>query len=180
MNKMNKRFRSLFKAVLVSGSIMLMSNTAHAIPVGFDATNGTWIISATDNAGLSWDGSTLTFESQVASGAGFLLEGYFFWEGSNGSFGRENFTGTLSADNSLNLSGFELVAPASGIVTANYFAILDDLGTNFINGSWSGSGIPSDDWSASLQSPVPVPGAIWLFASGLIGLAGVARKTVST
>jgi hypothetical protein len=26
------------------------------------------------------------------------------------------------------------------------------------------------------QTPVPVPAAIWLFGSGLIGLAGIARR----
>ena len=149
-----------------------------AIPAGFDATDGTWIISATDTSGLTWDGSTLNFESQVANGDDFSLEGYFFWEGSNGSFGRENFTGTLFSDNSIELSGFEIVAPASSIVTANYFALLADSGTEIINGSWDGSGIPSDDWSAVLQvAPVPVPAAVWLFGSGLIGLIGMRKKS---
>lgn len=147
----------------------------YSAPVGFDATNGTWIISATDVSGLTWGGSTLNFDSQISSGSDFLLGGYFFWEGSNGSFGRENFTGTLFADNTLELSGFELVAPTSGIVTGNYFATLNTDGTAFLNGSWNGSGIPSNDWSATV-SAVPVPSAIWLFGSGLIGLIATIRK----
>jgi len=154
---------------------LMISSPAYSVPVDFDATNGTWIISATDTSGLTWDVSTLNFESQISSGADFSLEGYFFWEGSNGSFGRENFTGTLFADNTLELSGFELVAPASGIITANYFATLNTDGTSFLNGSWNGSGIPSNDWSATV-SAVPVPGAIWLFGSGLIGLIGISKK----
>jgi len=154
---------------------LVISSPAYSVPVGFDATNDTWIISAIDTSGLTWDGSTLNFESQILSGTDFLLEGYFFWEGSNGSFGRENFTGTLFADNTLELSGFELVAPTSGIITANYFATLNTSGTSFLNGSWDGSGIPSNDWSATV-SAVPIPGAIWLFGSGLIGLIGMSKK----
>lgn len=152
-------------------------NQASAIPVGFDATDGTWIISATDISGLTWDNSTLNFESQIADGSNYLLEGYFNWVGSNGAFGRENFTGTLFSDNTLQLAGFELVAPTSGIVTASYFGILASSGTEIVNGSWDGSGIPSDDWSAVLQAAaVPEPSAIWLFAIGMIGLLRLRRK----
>lgn len=160
-------------------------NQANAIPVGFDATNGIWNISATDFSGLTWDDSTLKFESQTADGSGFLLEGYFNWVGSNGAYGRENFTGTLFSDNTIQLSGFELVVPTSGIVTGNYFAILADSGTEIINGSWDGLGIPSDDWSAVLQAgtlpppgAIPEPGSIFLFGIGMLGLLGLKRKTV--
>ena len=38
-----------------------------------------------------------------------------------------------------------------------------------VNGSWDGSGIPSDDWSA--VRVVPLPGAVWLLGSALLGLA---------
>ena len=153
-------------------------NQANAIPVGFDATDGTWVISATDTSGLTWDGSTLIFESQTANGSDFLLEGYFIWTGSNGAFGRENFTGTLFSNNTIELSGFELVAPTSGIVLANYFAILADSGTEIINGSWDGSGIPSNDWSAVLQATtaVPEPESILLFGIGIVGLFGLKYK----
>jgi len=152
-------------------------NQANAIPVGFDATVGTWAVSATDDSGLNWDGSTLTFESQTADGNNFLLEGHFNWIGSNGAFGRENFTGTLFFDNTIELSGFELVPPTSGIAVYDYFALLADNGTEIINGSWDGP-ILSDDWSATLQiTSVPVPAAVWLFGSGLIGLVGMRKKS---
>ena len=151
------------KYLFVSFAWFICFNQANAIPVGFDATNGTWIISATDTSGLTWDDSTLIFESQIADGSNYLMGGYFYWIGSNGSFGRENFNGTLFSNNTIQLTGFELVAPTSGIITGNYFAILADSGTEIINGSWS-SGIPSNDWSAVLQAaPVPVPAAVWLF-----------------
>ena len=118
---------------------------------------GTWIISATDDRLTKWDGSTLNFESQIASGSDFLLEGYFYWVGSDGNFGRENFTGILFSDNTIELSGFELVEPYYLIGTTNYFATLDSSGTKIIDGSWSAPGIvPSNDWSAILQIPVVI------------------------
>ncbi len=86
---------------------LICFNQANAIPVGFDATNGTWDVSASDDSGLTWDDSTLNFQSQTLDGSDFLLEGYFDWKGSNGAFGRENFTGVLFSDNTIELSGFE-------------------------------------------------------------------------
>ncbi|VAW58465.1 hypothetical protein MNBD_GAMMA11-693, partial [hydrothermal vent metagenome] len=51
------------KAILAASTslALLASCPAYSIPVNFDATNGTWIISATDISGLTWDGSTLNF-----------------------------------------------------------------------------------------------------------------------
>ncbi|OYT19420.1 MAG: hypothetical protein CCU26_11755 [Nitrospira sp. UW-LDO-01] len=146
-----------------------------AAPVDVDLTKGTWLVSGTDVSGIRWDSSTLTFESQTAQGDNFSLAGQFNWIGSNGSFGRENFTGTLFPNRELALSGFEIVQPAAGIVLANYFAILAESGKEIVNGSWNGSGIPSNDWSATL-APVPLPAGVWLFSAGLIGLAGMARR----
>ena len=36
-----------------------------------------------------------------------------------------------------------------------------------------------EDWTSveGMASPVPVPGAVWLLGSGLLGLAGIRRKT---
>jgi len=34
----------------------------------------------------------------------------------------------------------------------------------------------SSSLSAASTSPVPVPGAVWLFSSGLLGLAGAVRR----
>ncbi|MBT8135655.1 MAG: hypothetical protein KJO54_01445 [Gammaproteobacteria bacterium] len=155
-------------------SLLLYSGHAAAAPVDVDLTVGTWAVSATDDIGINWEGSTLVFEMQTADGDNWLLEGFFDWIGDNGAFGRENFTGSLFADSTMELTGFEIVLPASGIVTANYFAILSASGNEIIDGSWDGSGIPSDDWSA--VRVVPLPGAVWLLASALVGLVFGTRR----
>lgn len=90
-----------------------------------------------------------------------------------GVFGRENFTGTLFSDNTIELTGFEIVTPSNGIVSGIYSGILSASGTEIINGLWGpvGTGIPGS-WSA--VQTVPIPAAAWLFGSGLLGLIGVA------
>ena len=90
-------------AVLVL-SLLVISYT-DAAPVDVDMTFSTWVISATDNSGLSWDGSTITFESQVADGDVWNLGGIFQWIGSNGASGGEKFSGTLEPDRSVRLRG---------------------------------------------------------------------------
>jgi hypothetical protein len=130
-----------------------------AAPVDVDLTKGTWLVSGTDVSGIRWDGSTLIFENQTVQGDNLSLAGQFNWIGSNGSFCRENFTGTLFANRELALSGFAIVQPAAGIVLGNYFAILAESGKEIVNGSWTGSGIPSNDWSATL-APVPLPAGV--------------------
>ena len=40
----------------------------------------------------------------------------------------------------------------------------------------NGSGVFYDNLSFAQVAPVPVPAAVWLFGSGLLGLLGVARR----
>jgi hypothetical protein len=143
-------------------------------------TAGSWNISAIDQANINWGGSTLTFERQVAQGSDYQVGGYFNWTGNNGAFGRENFSGTLFANNRLTLQGSAIVPPASGIVTSSYEAQLSANGTSLINGRWGGIGaIPSDNWSA-VQSvaprSTPEPQAEMAVMVGLPFLFVAARK----
>lgn len=41
---------------------------------------------------------------------------------------------------------------------------------------WTDSTVSSGKFVSDGTAPVPLPGAVWLFASGLLGLAGVARR----
>jgi len=173
--KFKTKFNSIFFGILLT--LSALPNIAAAALINVDITAGVWSVSAVDKSGLTWGGSTLVFETLTNSGDDIPLTGYFDWVGSNGAFGRENFTGTLFSDHTLSLSGFEIVQPAAGIVTAHYFAILSELGTELFNGSWDGSGIPSDDWSATLTlQQVPLPAAIWLLIAGFISLLVIIKK----
>jgi hypothetical protein len=37
----------------------------------------------------------------------------------------------------------------------------------------------SSDWNVNITGVVPVPPAVWLFGSGLLGLVGIARRRKS-
>ena len=163
-----KNWRSLLAATVL---LFAISNT-NAATIDVDMTQGTWEISALDNRGVDWGGSTINFNSQVADGDMWNLSGIFQWTSNRGSRGGERFNGTLGPDGELRLQGFELVDPV-GIVLANYFAVLDDTGNRLLNGSWT-DGVPSNDFSA--VRVVPLPPAFLLFGSALFGLIGIAKR----
>ena len=159
-------------------TLLLFSNIATASLV-----SAPWVVNGNDDAGGIW-GESLTFETQVANGANYDLTGYFYWVGSGsasaaGAFGRENFTGTLFSDNTFQLNGVEIVPPSYRIIRGIYSGLLSASGTEITNGRWGplgpdGAGIPGS-WSA--VQAVPVPAAVWLFGSGLIGLLTLARRS---
>ena len=156
--------------------ITVTSLAVSAAPISVDMTTGVWDVTAFDTSGTDWSASTLIFETQTASNDDWLLTGYFDWVGSNGAFGRENFTGTLFLDRSLELSGFEHVPPTSGIILGDYFADLALSNNDIVGGTWQANVpfVPTNGWTATRV--VPVPAAVWLFGSGLIGLVGMARR----
>ncbi len=125
-------------------------------------TAGIWNINGVDRQGGTWAGSTLIFESQVAQGSNYQVGGYFNWIGSgasSSSFGRENFSGTLFANNHLTIQGSEIIPPFSRLVVGIYNADLSTDGLSLLNGRWDEvpggpAGIPSDNWSA-VQSIAP-------------------------
>ena len=86
-------------------------------------------------------------------------------------------------------SVFDMVANQSYELTeignnaGGHFELLSALsgGYNETTGEYSWSGPVSNAQNISMDaagtfSPVPIPGAIWLFGSALIGLAGVTRR----
>lgn len=160
-----------FRSVSAFLAILFYVITSHAIPTTLG--EATWTISGSDIVGDRWDNSIITFETQVPDGLNFNLTGNFYWIGSRGQFGRENFTGTLSANNHLMLMGFELVPPTFGIVTGIYNAEVTQDGRHIVNGTWSGPGIPSNSWTA-VQNSVSEPHGLLLVLSSLIAL-GVLR-----
>ena len=60
-----------------------------------------------------------------------------------------------------------LILNGSGVLTGNSF--------DATPARWSFSSVNTNDFSMTLAA-VPVPAAVWLFGSGLLGLAGAARR----
>ncbi len=135
-----------------------------------DLTNKLWVVDGFDTA--SWLGSELVFTSQTTNGSDDLLEGFFDWKTNGVDRGRELFTGTLFNDLSLRIEGFQLINPIS-IQLAIYDGEVTLDGKSIINGAWTTLGGGTGVWSAAV---VPVPPALWLFGSGLLGLVGTARR----
>lgn len=83
-----------------------------------------------------------------------------------GGFTFEMDSVTINTQNSINLS-----LSGTGTITGNGF--------DATPGTWEFTGQTASDitfsWSSS-NLAVPVPAAVWLFGSGLIGLVGVARR----
>jgi hypothetical protein len=67
----------------------------------------------------------------------------------------------------------------------SYSALIDDA-TSFasvtVRTTLTGDGLQFDRLRFGLVdfTPVPVPAAVWLFGSGLVGLAGLARRRMTT
>lgn len=171
------------QAKLWSFATVVISAVCLATPVGAaDLTLGSWLLTSEDRRGTSWSGSTLHFLTQEQNGEDYLLSGFFEWRSNRRSFGRENFVGTLFADNRLNLNGTEIVQPAFGIGTSRYQADLEPSGTQLINGVWT-TGVVGE-WSAVLVSDaepaaaVPEPGSEGILLASLLSLAAyrVRRK----
>lgn len=116
---------------------------------GSDGSNGLGA-DATAWFGMNWTGATNFF---TAGDVGQSME--FFYLGANGTLGSTNATSVRYGKG--NPSG--LLADASG-----GFA------------TWK---LNNDGSLAYAASAVPVPAAVWLFASGLMGLVGISRRKKS-
>lgn len=74
---------------------------------------------------------------------------------------------------------FEITDNGDGTITGSIDAT-GDTWTKTLNSSYTGTGIGLKTYYTKADNfyadPVPVPGAIWLLGSGLVGLAGFRRK----
>lgn len=139
-------------------------------------TGVTWAVTGTDEAGNSWNGSSLVFTSQTLEMDGsFAMEGYFDWVGSAGQSGRELFDGTYFSFQEITLYGTQLVNP-NGIALAVYTGSVAQDGDT-ISGSWSGPNVLSGTFEATRAAAViPLPAGLPLVATALAALALAARR----
>lgn len=74
-----------------------------------------------------------------------------------------------------------------GLFDSNTASWLPDIGATDISGgagnaysvsfqSVPGQSVPGQVWGIDMSLAVPVPPAVWLFGSGLLGLVGIARR----
>ncbi len=124
-------------------------------------TNATVLINVTGNSATFTNGSVK------------LLGGL---TGTNGATVLYNFVSATSVTLSANNSGFDpmgsILAPDAG-VTGGFGAMDGQL----LAGSYLGNTqFNNVVFAGSLPNPVPLPAAVWLFGSGLLGLFGMRRR----
>ena len=124
--------------------------------LAFGDKMGFWLFSVNQVPTLTEDGSL----TPVASGVGDWTDGFQNWNG-NGNTINWNTTTDTTVDNSLALYRY-FYDSSLNPVTQLYGNIDIDATTGVV--------------SYSAVSAVPVPAAVWLFGSGLMGLVGVARR----
>lgn len=148
-------------------------NGSFGVTGGFSATGGTNLLTATDvsltsawGSGISdGDTSDVVFEStnptpgSVASLDSFASVGGFL-----------NIEGW-----SLKLTTLNIIDRSKTLLSLEGTGILTGAGFDPTDATWTFSTISATGYSMSVAT-VPVPAAVWLFGSGLLGLVGVARR----
>lgn len=187
-------FNQIYKTALtpVAAFIMMLSmSSTNAALVNYEIIGD--VLSGDEfgaNAfGLTF-GETITVtgtfdDSVLAGGIGTVYFGLGSGNTMTLNVGTETFTASndknylggsnpyLTFDAASQLFDFDFLAQ-SGVngAPANFnssFMFFDDLGGAY--------GDLLGEWRANVTiSPVPVPAAVWLFGSGLLGLAGIARR----
>ena len=128
--------------------------------------------------------STLTTASNSAVNVLDANSGVYWQVGSSVTLGTDTlFAGNIIADQSITLtSGVKILCgralALNAAVTMDSNTISNDCGA-FNDGNTSRDDFGSNGFSAAPVSAVPVPAALWLFASGLIGVIGIARRRSS-
>ena len=165
---------------LILTSILLFSSfTAHASLIlqsgesfssSFNLVSDGQAFKPTD---FSWDASILTSFTGSASVSFTAFENADFTQ----SFFTSEIFGITSGVRS-NLGSFDSAfSDLNGAFTITNNGVNDVDLTDVIISNFAGTALPSNIATVTITpSAVPVPAAIWLFGSGLIGLAGIARR----
>jgi len=161
--------KNVMKVVLMC-FMSLATASAYAAPIEF-AAGGTLDLSGA--TGLDTATNVALTSVLGSSGSAFGVSG----TGGSTSlpFATNPVVGFMSLDNGLRL---DLTSYNNGTITANFLEGAGSLfdGDHTHAATWSLSAENPDNYSMVVNTVVPVPAAVWLFGSGLIGLVGLARR----
>ena len=132
-----KRRIFLISFALLAGGFLATQATAE-IP---DLTGDVWSVCG-DDGSSTWHDTRLVFTHHENG----LVEGHFDWRSSNGSFGREMFTGSVKPDGALRLQGGAL-EDSQSLVTSRYHGTVSADGRSILDGVWL-DGLPGV-WAAT-------------------------------
>lgn len=162
-------------SVTLTCVLMLLANSAGAAIINLQST----IDGAQANAGAGTGSSGTGFATMTLDDATNLFSWDISWSGLNGNISVAHFHGPAAAGQNAGvqvnfgaISG--LSSPSIGSTT-----ISDTQEADLLAGLWY-INIHTDLFSGGeirgQVQVVPIPAAIWLFGSGLLGLIGISRR----
>lgn len=143
---------------------------------GVTLTNSIFDIDATAFAIVFADQSLIDIPDQA-----FTLRSTGTIDAGNPSGGAGLFSGSFTVDGGLLSGTFEnmFVGHFNGTGAGNFNGMVTFTGGSLLGGSTSGvieGTFAATGVDAKVGAVVPVPAAVWLFGSGIIGLIAVARR----
>lgn len=178
------------KKTLIAGAVALsmgVASNASALVIditamNFGSTSSATGVVDTDNLGTTFSGSFFGAPWTATTVAAFTAAGAGNWSGTAPQFGTPaNPDGSFSYDFTLSAGqvAFGTLFDWSVNIGIPVLAIFNADGS-------AGAAVPMQVGPFPTQAPsfqgvaqtseVPVPAAVWLFGSGLVGLAGIARR----
>jgi len=174
---------------IAATALFLVLGSAHAALIAYEI-NGD-VVFGNDNGGPNVfglnSGDTITatgiFDDSGLSGAGNGTLSFASGSGNTMSISVGTETFTAANDTRFGTGGGPTIA-LSSFTTLDDFDFLALVGTNGASADFSSFFTSFDnlgtffgDWQTTISTQVvPVPAAVWLFSSGLIGLVGIARR----
>lgn len=174
-----------FSPLLLSLSVLFAANaSADTVSLSADVSGNSVVVDVnfdfTPDSGvidLTWDDSLFSFDGFGATASGWTVSGGDLLPSGSG-YPAGIFGVSVKADSPSAAAGtafsFNLLASGTGTSDLGVFDNYRTTSSFYMNGSKL-DGIIFEGTSATITA-VPVPAAVWLFGSGLIGLAGVARR----
>ena len=174
MKNFTKVLLTCFVSLMAVNANAALINGSLAIGGAYDATGGADLSNAT----------LLTLDTVGANGASgdiaLFVDGTTP-AGTGGSVSLDAFSPVNSFVTiggwQLDLTSLTIDDQTAGVLNLSGAGRLSGNGFDVTDATWSFSSQSLTSYSMTVTA-VPVPAAVWLFGSGLIGLAGIARRKV--